>query len=393
MATGVQLPPPETVAVAHLPRRLDAWQWPFVPVDIASLVVFRVLFGLTMLVEAGRYLGMDFIGEYYVKPKFHFTYYGFDWVKPWPGIGMYVHFAVLGAAALGVLLGFWYRLSATLLFVTFTYAFLLDQAYYLNHFYLVSLLCLLMVVIPAHRAGSLDAWRAKQMNSSTAPRWVLALLLAQLSIVYFYAGIAKLNGDWLRGEPFRSWLAPYAQTPVLGLFVGNEWGVQLFNYGGLIFDLAIVPLLLWKRTRVLAFVWAVTFHLLNAILFSIGIFPWLMIAATTLYLRPDWPRLLWAKVKARFNSSTVQRFNDSTLQPFNPSILQRRVAISLISAYLAIQLLVPLRHLLYPGSVHWTEEGHRFSWHMKLRDKTRRPVSLLPTRAAAAPGKSAHAIT
>ena len=36
---------------------------------------------------------------------------------------------------------------------------------------------------------------------------------------------------------------------------------------------------------------------------------------------------------------------------------------------MALQVLVPLRHLLYPGDVSWTEEGHHFSWHMKLRDK------------------------
>ena len=37
--------------------------------------------------------------------------------------------------------------------------------------------------------------------------------------------------------------------------------------------------------------------------------------------------------------------------------------------YLAFQFLVPLRHFLYPGNVNWTEEGHRFSWHMLLRTK------------------------
>ena len=38
-------------------------------------------------------------------------------------------------------------------------------------------------------------------------------------------------------------------------------------------------------------------------------------------------------------------------------------------AYVAFQLLVPLRHYVIPGNVHRTEEGHDFSWHMKLRDK------------------------
>ena len=42
---------------------------------------------------------------------------------------------------------------------------------------------------------------------------------------------------------------------------------------------------------------------------------------------------------------------------------------ALLGIYVAIQLLVPLRHHLYPGDVAWTEEGHRFAWRMRLRDK------------------------
>jgi hypothetical protein len=43
--------------------------------------------------------------------------------------------------------------------------------------------------------------------------------------------------------------------------------------------------------------------------------------------------------------------------------------LGLTGVYLALQLFVPLRHHLYPGNVNWTEEGHRFSWRMKLRSK------------------------
>ena len=41
-----------------------------------------------------------------------------------------------------------------------------------------------------------------------------------------------------------------------------------------------------------------------------------------------------------------------------------------MAVYLAVQLIFPLRHYLYPGDVSWTEEGHNFSWHMKLRTKS-----------------------
>jgi vitamin K-dependent gamma-carboxylase len=324
--------------------------------DIASLVALRVLFGAAMVVETIRYFAMGWIAEYYINPRFHFTYYGFEWVKPWAGAGMYIHFAVMGLAAVGVMLGACYRLCAVILFTTFTYVFLLEQAHYLNHFYLISLLAFLLMFVPAHRACSLDARWRPTLRSNDAPAWCRWLLLAQLSIVYFYAGIAKLNGDWLHGEPMRSWLAERTHIPVIGQFFTKEWFVLLFNYGGLLFDLFIVPLLLWKRTRVFAFLWVIAFHLINATLFSIGIFPWLMLAATLLYLPPDWPRRLF-------------KWPQFAVVGRAPAPRWPRLIIALGAAYVAVQLFVPLRHFLYPGTVHWTEEGHRFSWHMKLRDK------------------------
>lgn len=332
------------------------WQRLFEPVDGASIAVFRILFGAIMIIEVFRYAGHGWINAYYIGPKFHFTYYGFGWVKPWAGNGMYWHFAVMGLAALGVMLGAWYRISAVLLFLTFTHVFLLDQAQYLNHFYMISLISLLMIFVPAHRTLSIDAWRKPGLRGDDVPAWALWLLLAQLSVVYFYAGIAKLNGDWIKGEPMRSWLAERSDTPIIGRFFTEEWMVVLFNYGGLAFDLFIVPLLLWKRTRVAAFLWVIAFHMLNTVLFSIGIFPWLMLAATLLFFPANWPRRIFNFRRDRETASV-------------PPPCCPRVIAGLVAAWVVVQLAMPLRHFVYPGNVHWTEEGHRFSWHMKLRDK------------------------
>src|SRR6185503_15717539 len=109
----------------------------FEPVDISFLVFFRVLFGGIMLWETYRYFTRGWIARYYVEPVVNFTYYGFSWVKPWPGRGMYIHFVVLGLAAACVIAGFFYRIAAPVFFLAFTYFFLLDQTRYMNHFYLV----------------------------------------------------------------------------------------------------------------------------------------------------------------------------------------------------------------------------------------------------------------
>lgn len=333
------------------------------PIDIAALVYFRIVFGAIMLWEVWRYFSHGWIARYYIHPTFHFTYDGFQWVQPWPGNGMYVHFYALGALAVCIMLGLWYRLSATLFFLGFTYVFLLEQARYLNHFYLISLLSLLMILIPAHRAFSIDAWRRPSLASQTAPSWALWLLRAQIGIAYIYGGLAKLNGDWLRGEPMRMWMARRTDFPLIGSFFTEEWMVYLFSYGGLLLDLFVVPLLLYRRTRVLAFAVAVVFHLLNAQLFRIGIFPWFMIGATLLFFPPHWPRFggLWGTAPSPSEPAVATHLSQA-----------QRLTLWLLAVYLTVQLVLPLRHFLYPGNVSWSEEGHRFAWHMKLRSKRRK---------------------
>jgi hypothetical protein len=345
----------------------------FETADIASLVHVRIAFGAIMLWEVLRYFTSGWIGRYYVNPTYHFAYFGFEWVQPWPGSGMYLHFWALAALAISIMLGFQYRVTTALFFLGFTYVFLLDQARYLNHFYLVSLLGLLLIIVPAHRAVSIDAWRRPSARSETAPTWALWLLRAQIGIVYIYGGVAKLNEDWLRGEPLRTWLADYADWKVVGPFLTSEWAVYLFSYGGLLFDLLIVPLLLWKRTRRYAFAGVVAFNVLNGWLFNIGIFPWLMIAASLLFFAPDWPRRWRFGVSKVLGGSVAVnaqtgRGRESPV-PSRAPRLARVATLGLLAGYLGVQVLVPFRHYLYPGNVHWSEEGHRFSWHMKLRDK------------------------
>jgi hypothetical protein len=340
----------------------------FVPVDIASLACFRVAFGAVMFWEVCRYFGHGWIATYYIDPGFHFTYYGFGWVRPWPGDGMYLHFAALGVAALGIAAGLRYRLCAAAFFLGFTYVFLLDQVRYLNHFYLISLVALLLVFTPVHRAASLDAWRRPHLRSDTVPAWALWILRAQVGIPYFYGGIAKLNGDWLRGEPIRSWLAGRPDFPLIGRFFGEEWMVYTFAYGGLLLDLLVVPALMWRRTRPIAFAAALSFHGTNAVLFRIGVFPWMMMAATTIFFAPDWPRRLASWIRG----GALAAAGRPALAGAPPGPRARRLTLAGLAAWVAVQALVPLRHLLYPGNVSWTEEGHRFAWHMKLRDKEAR---------------------
>lgn len=329
------------------------------PVDTAWLVVVRILFGLIMLWEVVRYFDRDWIRKYWIDPEFHFRYFGFDWVTPWPGDGMYWHFLALGCLALCITLGLFYRVAATLFFLGFTYVFLLEQARYLNHFYLVCLVSLLMAVVPAHRSVSLDARFGFCQPSDSVPAWCLWILRFQVGAVYFFGGVAKLNADWLAGEPLRSWLLKRTDYPLIGPLFGQEEIVLTMNYGALFFDLLIVPFLMWRRTRAPAFAGVLLFNLTNAVLFNLGIFPWFAIALSTVFFAPDWPRRYLVLGEGRAtNPLPAQRCSVAVL--------------AFLVTYASWQLFLPLRHWLYPGNVNWTEEGHRYAWHMKLRSKTGR---------------------
>lgn len=179
------------------------WGWLFQPVDNASLVIFRISFGLIMLWEVGRFLKENWIRTYYISPKFYFKYFGFEWVQPWPGEGMYYHFAAVGLLAFCITFGVFYRIATVLFFLGFSYWYLLDQTRYLNHLYLCALIAFLMIFLPCHRAKSFDAWLRPSIRSNQAPRWALWAVRFQIGLVYFYAGIAKLASDWLAGEPMR----------------------------------------------------------------------------------------------------------------------------------------------------------------------------------------------
>jgi hypothetical protein len=276
---------------------------------------------------------------------------------------MYVHFFVLGLAAVCLMAGFFYRIAAPVFFLAFTLIFLLDQTRYLNHLYLVCLISFLMCFLPAERAFSVDALLRPKIRSDVVPAWTLWLMRVQVGIPYFYGGIAKLNSDWVRGgEPMRTWLRP------LGTFFAADWIVYGFVIGGLMLDLLVVPLLLWRRTRLFAFAAAIVFNLINSVIFDIGIFPWLMLGALLIYFPPDLVRRF-----ARAFMSPGEAFPDSSLSPVSirekTLSTSQRLVVGLLATYLAIQLLLPLRHYVYPGNVSWTEEGHNFAWHMKLRTK------------------------
>jgi vitamin K-dependent gamma-carboxylase len=349
----------ETDFFSRLRRALER------PIDPAGLAAFRVLFGLTMTLAVARFVLNGWVNELLVAPGYHFTYLGFDWVRPLPAPFMLFAFGVMGLAAVSVAVGLFTRLSAAIFCVLFTYAELIDKATYLNHYYLVSLLAFLLVFVPSGTLWSVDAWRrarAGRAMATSVPALSYLVLRAQVAVVYVFAGLAKLDGDWLvRAEPLKTWLRARVESPLLAGFVAEPWAAHAMSWAGAAFDLAIVPLLCVRRTRPFALAAAVLFHLSIWLLFPVGVFSFVMLVAITVFFEPNWPR--------RFVVRLVR------LAPYAPAARfasPRPLAVVLATAFVAVQLFVPLRHALYPGSVNWTEQGFRFAWRVMLVEKSGR---------------------
>ncbi|MEE9395385.1 MAG: HTTM domain-containing protein [Methylococcales bacterium] len=339
----------------------------FAPIDASSLVVFRIGFGIIMLWEVIRYWSAGRISRYYIDPQFYFKYYGFEWIHPWDGNGMYWHFSVLGVLAVFIGIGFMYRTSTLLFTLAFSYVFLLDQSRYLNHFYLVILFSSLLVVIPAQRCFSVDVLLNPQSRSDMVPAWTLGLLRIQMEIILIYAGLVKINYDWLHLEPLSMWLAKRSDLPILGYLFTQQWAVAVAAYGVIILHLIGAPLLLYKKTRIYVFFIYAAFHILNHFVFSIGIFPWFTLFATLLFFDPDWPKQFVVRIRNWYGNFTA--ITSETKIQVSSHYPNRYWVYTFIGIWIGIQILFPLRHWLYPGNVSWTEEGHRFSWQMKLRSK------------------------
>ncbi len=336
--------------VRSLRARLEA------PIDIASLVAFRVLLGALIAIAVVRFWLKGGIRDAFVVPKYFFPYSGLEWIRPLPGHGMYAVYAAMFVLALTFMAGLFYRVSAACLFVLFTYAHLCDASNYLNHYYLVSLLLLLATFLPLHCQGALDARRNPKLRREQVPSWVLWVLRFQLGVVYFFGGVAKLKYDWLvRAMPLKIWLAAAGDFPIFGGVLRLPETAHAMSWAGAAFDLSTPFLLLHRRTRPFAYALVCVFHLATARLFQIGMFPFIMMGCTLLFFEPSWPR----KFLGRRPAGPIQSERGPLGLPG-----------SILLAYVVVQIAVPLRWLVHSGNTLWTEDGYRFSWNVMLMEKT-----------------------
>ncbi len=341
-------------------------QWLNAPVSNAPLTMFRVLFGLLMAFNTLRFWYLGWIEDHFIDPDFHFTYFGFGWVEPLPGWVMYTLHSMAFLAALGIMLGWYYRLAAALFFLLFTYFELIDLTYYLNHYYFISLISALIIFMPLNRSFSLDVYFRRVTPTTHVPRWPLVLIQGQIALVYLYAGLAKMNGDWLfQALPLRIWLPANSDMPVIGSLFNYPLTAFVFSWAGMLFDTFIVFFLFFRKTRPYAYLVVVFFHGVTGWLFQIGVFPLVMSILVLVYFSPEFHERIISSLKKPLGIFPVK----AALVGNNLPSKLKSAGLTFLLAYVVFQLVFPWRFVWYPGNMYWTEEAYRFGWRVMLVEK------------------------
>ncbi|HEA29665.1 MAG TPA: HTTM domain-containing protein [Leeuwenhoekiella sp.] len=332
-------------------------KWLYTRVDNSALVLFRVIFGLLIAIEAWGAIATGWIKRTLLDSDFNFHFIGFNFLQPLPGDGMYYYYGIMGLLGIFVMLGYRYRLSILGYGILWAGVYFMQKSSYNNHYYLLVLLLGLLACMPANRYLSLDVKRNPELRQLSMPRWVYIVIIAQLWIVYSFGAIAKLYPDWLDASLPGLLMKARSDYWLIGDVLQQQWAHYVIAYMGILFDGLIIPALLWKPTRKIAFVLSIFFHLFNSIVFHIGIFPYMSLAFTLFFFPAETIQRIFLPKKPFYTANEL----------ILPKNRKRFELIFLV--YFIFQIGLPLRHWFIKDDVLWTEEGHRLSWRMMLRAK------------------------
>lgn len=314
-----------------------------------------------------RFWSKGWIHQVYIEPKHFFPFYGFEFVAS-PGQYIYILFAICGLSALMFAIGLFYRASSIILFLSFTYIELIDKSTYLNHYYFISMICLLMIFLPAHVYFSVDRVRKNSLAADSIPQWCIDSIKLFVCMIYLFAGLAKINSEWLlNAQPLRIWLPSKNDLPIIGSFFNYVWVAYAFSWLGCLYDLTIPFLLVRRSTRLFAYAAVVVFHILTAILFPIGMFPYIMIATALIFFSAEFHKNILAKISSWF---TLRNPLVGTNRSYQYPRIWRAALVPLVALFFTVQVVLPFRYLFYPDELFWTEEGYRFSWRVMLMEKS-----------------------
>ncbi|XP_022081275.1 vitamin K-dependent gamma-carboxylase-like [Acanthaster planci] len=366
------------------------------PRDPSALALVRILYAILMLIDIPQERGMSRIDVRFGNPN-HCHFPLFNILQPLPVDWMYVVYLVMLIGALGILLGAFYRVSCVLLIIPYWYIFFLDKTAWNNHTYLYGLLSFQLFFLDANRFWSIDGLRNPKLRNAHIPLWNYALIRIQIFFVYFLAGIKKIDADWLFGYSMGRLSAHWVFDPFKLIMADKYVDLLIVHIGGFLLDLTVGFFLFFDRTRPYAFVFCGSFHAMNSQIFSIGMFPYAMIATMPVFCYADWPNSLLSRLPTSLSSKLaatpdVQQRSDhcvyakqetpkevkpkgATAKAAEAESRDQRVperhhylATCFFTLYIAVQLFLPFSHFVTKGYNSWTQGLYGYSWDMMVHN-------------------------
>eukprot|EP01060_Flectonema_neradi_P034168 TRINITY_DN591_c0_g1_i4.p1 TRINITY_DN591_c0_g1~~TRINITY_DN591_c0_g1_i4.p1 ORF type:complete len:887 (+),score=143.98 TRINITY_DN591_c0_g1_i4:59-2719(+) len=417
--------------------------WMFLQTDPLPLAIFRILFGYLMFDYALKTITEGKADRAYVHTDMRFKYDYMEWLGPdlEAPYCYYVYYA-MGLSSIGIGLGWPYRLSSLVFTITFVWHFFVEATHYNNHYYLIACLGLLFLTTRADACLKFDPVRIirnrlkpkvdadgekikPDENENQVPHmsyYSHFIFRGFVLFVFFYGFFAKINNDWCSGHTMRAGFDDQ-ELP----WLASELLVFFLTWGGLVFDMVGPLYLCYSPLRTMSVLGFIFFNTCNMILFTIGVFPWMMLGCIPILVDTHQPRdfirwncdrleaagrskkfilpaamksvegkvravlsrwASWVKIVLPAHRDQIyQNYLHSTWysQPAGTFRVEQPVLKSSKPAWfrfgatfflflvIIIECVYPFRsHYYHYGSnqqVAWTEHGRKFSWHMMSRHK------------------------
>lgn len=345
----------------------------FEPVSLYPMIAFRLAFGIAMAIWAVFMIFSGTVEEFFIKPEFFFSYPGLSWLQPLPGLGMYLVFILLFITALMIFLGYHFRFGAISFTIVFAYITLVDKAGYLSYYYYVLLLSFMLSISPANRLFSIDLIRKSSIRVDFVPRWSILAFKMQVAMVFFFAGMAKMNHDWLNeGRPVNLWLKSLADSEV-GFFpesLSVGYFPLVVSWLLIMFDFIIPHFLFDKRTATGAVIFVIIMQALALFLFPAGFFPVLIAFSCLIFLPESSVNSFLSRIA--YFMYDIFEFKNDVFNPGGSFLLQyrkKRLFPFLLALFFGSQILLPVGLFLNWGSSRWADSAFRFSWDIRIHEK------------------------
>jgi len=264
-------------------------EWLESPVDLRPQGLYRIGLGLIII---GHIVGWaPYLTELFSNQGFHLGIWA-----PWAPspIGCVLLMLALFLSSLLLTVGLWSRLATVMTLVLFTFFTGIDTINEKALYSMISINLIIGCFSPWGDYLSMTWWRNTSKNRETFKTqgnpifirlWQVGLLQ-----MYFFAGLIKTHHEgWWNGEVLQQ-IMMGRWSSAIGLWLSGVLPDSFYPWltvGTIVFELLLPFFLLWPKTRLLAVLLGVLFHLAIEVTLNIGLLGMHSILCLLVFFLPE----------------------------------------------------------------------------------------------------------